>query len=127
LLYVSIVTVVQKCRRLADVFNKNLWLILAFLSSAIPVLVLTVEARYGGAIMGLFYAVSLCGDVLWDGFDSFGKTVRGLFVEKQWSSLAQKSFPWTAVIWLAFVVVCFAYLAVLNGQLEEGVSPLFTW
>lgn len=121
LLFVSLVSIKKRVRKVGDFFRSHLLLILSFVFAIIAIMILCVEPRYVLQIQGLVYAFAIMDDTLWDGFRSFGLTVKEAFNARSFKILKDKPFPYVFLIYLLFLFLCLSHM----GSLYEtmGVNP----
>lgn len=125
MLYLALFTAVKGIKKVKDFFVGELWIILGFIASVIPSLVLTVEMRYALSLQALVFGVALLGPAL----PRFAKMIAVGFAEclkgKSLRPLSEKQFPWGFLLWGVFVVCCLAHIGTIYAQSSLGTNMLF--
>lgn len=121
LLFVPFLIFIKRCTSVRRFFSAKMLIVLSFLLAIAALVVLNVEMRCVMQLQGLIYSLALLDDTLWDGFKSFGKTVRECWTTKSLRCLGQKKFPSAFIIYLLFLLFCFSHIASLYESI--GLDP----
>lgn len=120
LLFIPFLIFKKRCTSVRRFFSAKLLMVLSFLMAIAALVVLNIELRCVMQLQGLLYALALLDDTLWDGFRSFGRTVKECWTRKSLRCLGQKSFPFTFVIYLMFMLFCMTHMSVLYDMIGLG-------
>jgi hypothetical protein len=123
LLYIPFLIFKKRCTSVRRFFSAKMLIVLSFLLAIAPLVVLNIEMRCVMQLQGLIYSLALLDDTLWDGFKSFGKTVKECWATKSLRCLGQKKFPMTFAIYLFLMLFCFTHIASLYDLV--GLDPRF--
>ena len=103
LFFITLYIVYSKCKRVKDIFNCKLWIVIAFLTALIPLLLGNIEQRMCMQIQGLIIGVAICDDTLWN-------RVKNLKVKNNFMNF---QLNYSLVGYILFIIIGFAYIGLL--------------
>ena len=124
LLWMFIVTAVRHYHNIRDLFSRETWFILAFFSSMIAPLVMTVEMRYALSFHAIVYGIALLGPLLPD----TGRNIReGIKIVQRNGIVRGMEFkiPWGIIGGVLFVCICLSYMSAIYAQSDLGINMLY--
>ncbi len=114
-------------KKVRDILQPKTLLLLGWITTIAPLLVLSVEMRCALSIHALIFGMAVLSPTL----PAFGKSflagVKRIVKEKSLIFLGEKKFPWTVVMCLMFVAFCVAHMGDLYAQSDLGLGTLFNW
>ncbi|MEG0764330.1 MAG: hypothetical protein RR424_10960, partial [Oscillospiraceae bacterium] len=90
-----------------------------------PIIVLAVERRYALSVQALVFGVAILGPAIPLVAQKAKSGIIECVQSKSIKAIAEKPFPWTFVICIAFAVVCLGYLGLLYAGSNIGTLMLF--
>lgn len=127
MIYMAVMTVAKRMKKLRDLFQAKVWLALAALASIIPSLVMCVEPRVSISFQCLFFGVALAGPIIPLSCATVVSAVKQCWQDRSLRSLMDRSFPWAFIGWVIFCLVCLAYYGSLCAASGLGTDMLFRW
>jgi len=132
LLFISLYIIFKRIRITKDLFSTNTLIVIAFLCCSLVTCLMHLEMRYVMAFQGLYIAAAILEGTMWNTVKSIGGLVKECIEKRSiklfFSTIKNSKFPWTFVIYLVFVIMCFMnYAALLENCGPDPASILFKY
>lgn len=126
-LFLALYAIFKRCKNLKDILSAKTLITLSFISIIIAPCLNHFEARYVIAFQGLFLSVALLDNTLWEKLKCFKSFLKKLFSKSEYTNLKKLKIPYSFVIYVIFVFMCFTNYAALIENVGVDPSILFNW
>lgn len=126
-LFLSLYAVFKRCKKLKDIFSVKLLIVLSFISVTIAPCINHLELRYVMAFQGLFLSAAFLDHIIWNGIKNFLLWIKSLFSRTASMNLKNINIPYSFVIYVLFIIMCFSNYAALIENVGVDPSILFSW
>ncbi len=127
-LFACLYLIFKKRKTVRDVFCCDALIPLAYLSTIAPSILLQIEMRNILSLYSLILAVGILSNVAWDGIKQFFSFMFYLFKNKTFKQISDKPFPYTFIIYIIFILMCFMlYATLLETTGSDPSQILFRW
>ncbi len=124
-IYLGTINWKKRIKTIKDFFSPNILILLAFILTQAGVMVNAVEYRYAMQLQGLLLGMALLDDTLWDGFKRVFRTIADCFRQKSLKPIGQKKFSARILVYVIFLIFCFAYVAALYDTMHAYYNIVF--
>ena len=118
--FLALVLIYKKCKTLNDLFNKKIWIILAFVGAVLPGIAMVVEVRVWIQFQGLVLAAAICSNCFWDGVKNIYSNLKS-----RQANCLEKKINYTIIIYIIFMLMAIAHIASLYSASVEGTIGLW--
>lgn len=127
LLFLSLLTLKKKCKRLKSVLNSKLFLILALITPSLVPCLMHVEMRYFMSIQILIAGTALLSDTLWESLSFFKEFIKSITVNRKktrvvWGELR---INYSFISYIIFITLCFMLFATQYELVGPNSAILF--
>lgn len=120
-IYIVLYIGIRRCKSWKNLFSPIIWIILSFLWSIVPLLLMNIEPRTCIQIQGFIITLAICDDSFWRGLKNIIDYVRKR--KKQKVSNVWK-IPYLQIGWFVFICVCFLHIATLYENADITASNM---
>ncbi len=118
--FLSLVLIYKKCKAIKDLFNRKIWIILAFFGAVVPGIAMAVEVRVWIQFQGLVMAAAICSNCFWEGVQNLYSNLKLKNV-----NCFEKKINYTIIVYIIFMLMAIAHIASLYSASIEGLNGLW--
>lgn len=118
--FLALLLIYKKCKNIKDIFNRKVWIVLAFIGAVVPGIVMVVEVRVWIQLQGLVMAAAICSSCFWEDIQSTYNNLKLKDVSR-----SGKKINYTIIVYIIFMLMAMAHIASLYSASAEGINILW--